>query len=238
MLLGRAAERDRVQGLLARARAGSSGVLVVRGEPGIGKTALLDDVAASAGDVMLLRARGVESELELAFAGLHELLSPVLGALDRVPAPQAAALRAALGLESAAAAERHLVGAATLALLAGLAEERPGGVLIDDVQWFAAPSAGAVTFAARRLLADAITVVFTLRAGESSPVEGAGFEEMTLDGLAPEDARALLGAHAGRPVTEATAGWLQAATGGNPLALVELARDAPRLPPGPAPAPP
>jgi DNA-binding CsgD family transcriptional regulator len=233
MLLGRAAERDLIASLIAGARSGASGVLVIRGEPGIGKTALLDEIAATTPDATVLRARGVESEVELAFAGLHELLVPALGALGRVPTPQAAALRAALGLESGAAAERHLVGAATLALLAGLAEERPVLALIDDVQWFDAASAGAITFAARRLLADAVTVVFTLRAGESSPVESAGFEELTLAGLAPEDARALLGAHAGRPVPEAAAGWLHAATGGNPLALVELAPDAPRLVPAP-----
>src|SRR4051794_35975602 len=191
MLLGRAAERDRIDGLLARARAGTSGVLVVRGEPGIGKTALLDDVAASVGGATLLRARGVESEVELAFAGLHELLGPALGALGRVPAPQAAALRAALGLESGPAAERHLVGAATLALLGALSEDRPVLVLVDDVQWFDAASAGVITFAARRLLADAVTVVFTLREGEHSPVEGGGFEELRLEGLSPADARAL-----------------------------------------------
>ncbi len=234
MLLGRVAERDRLEGLLARARAGTSGVLVVRGEPGIGKTALLDHVAGSvSASARILRARGVESELELAFAGLHELLAPVLGELGRVPARQAAALRAALGLEAADAAERHLVGAATLALLGALAEERPVLVLVDDVQWFDAPSAGAVAFAARRLLADAVTVVLTLRAGETSPVGAVGFDELTLDGLTAADARALLEAHAGHPVSEGTAGWLHAATGGNPLALVELARDVPRLPPGP-----
>jgi DNA-binding CsgD family transcriptional regulator len=233
MLLGRAAERDLISGLIARARAGASGVLVVRGEPGIGKTALLDEVAATTPGATILRARGVESEVELAFAGLHELLSPALHALPRVPAPQAAALRAALGLESGAAAERHLVGAATLALLAALAEERPVLALIDDVQWFDAPSAGAITFAARRLLADSVTIVFTLRAGETSPIEGGGFDELALGGLGPEDARALLAASAGRPMAADTADWLHAATGGNPLALVELAPDAPRLPPGP-----
>src|SRR3954452_12718183 len=98
MLLGRASECERIDALLARARAGSSGVLVIRGEPGIGKTALLDDAAANAEGVTVLRARGVESEIELASAALHELLGPVLGALDRVAGPQAAALRAAVGL--------------------------------------------------------------------------------------------------------------------------------------------
>src|SRR4051794_8357870 len=210
MLLGRVAERDRIHGLLTRSRAGTSGVLVIRGEPGIGKTALLDDVAAHAESATVLRARGMESEIELAFAGLHELLGPALRALDRVPAPQAAALRAALGLESGGAAERHLVGAATLALLGALAEERPVLALIDDVHWFDAPSAGAITFAARRLLADAVTVVFALRTGEPSPVEGAGFEELALTGLTPDEARALLGEHARRPVGEATASWLHA----------------------------
>src|SRR3954471_12256696 len=126
MLLGRARECRRIETLVARIADGASGVLVLRGEPGIGKTALLEHAAEAAGSATVLRVRGVESEVEVAFAGLHELLRPVLSELDRLPAPQRAALEAALGLApAAAAAERHLVGAATLGLLAALAEERP-----------------------------------------------------------------------------------------------------------------
>src|SRR4051812_17721387 len=130
MLLGRESERARVDALLAHAREGRSGVLVVRGEPGIGKSALLDYAAAQARDALVMRARGIESEVELGFAGLHELLRPVLGQLDQLPAPQAEALRGALGLAPTSAAERHLVGAGTLGLIGTLAERRPIVVLI------------------------------------------------------------------------------------------------------------
>src|SRR3954454_10421815 len=123
MLLGRDAECERIERLVARARGGESGVLVLRGEPGIGKTALLEHAAAAAAAATVLRVRGVESEVEVAFAGLHELLRPVLRELGRLPPPQRAALAAALGLAPAGAAERHLVGAATLGLLGALAEE-------------------------------------------------------------------------------------------------------------------
>src|SRR4051794_9565747 len=174
MLLGRAPECRRIETLVATTAAGASGVLVLRGEPGIGKTALLEHAAQAAGSATVLRVRGVESEVEVAFAGLHELLRPVLGELDRLPAPQRAALEAALGLAPAAAAERHLVGAATLGLLAALAEERPVVVLADDVQWLDRPSASALMFAARRLLADAVAVLFGGRARGGAPRAGAG----------------------------------------------------------------
>ena len=145
--------------------------------------------------------------------------------------PAARALEAALGLAPAAAAEPHLVGAATLGLLAALAEQRPVVVLADDVHWLDGPSASALVFAARRLLADAVAVVLAVRAGEPSPIDGAGLEKLALAGLGAEPARALLEAHAARPVAADTAGWLHAATGGNPLALVEVAAEAPRLRP-------
>src|SRR4051794_11172887 len=233
MLLGRAPECHRIETLVARTAEGASGVLVLRGEPGIGKSALLEHAAEAARSATVLRVRGVESEVELAFAGLHELLRPVLGELGRLPGPQRAALEAALGLAPAAAAERHLVGAATLGLLAALAEDRRVLVLADDVQWLDRPSASALIFAARRLLADAVAVLFAVRSGEPSPVDGAGLDELEVGGLAAEPARALLEAHAARPVAADTASWLHSATGGNPLALVELAGEAPRLRPGP-----
>ena len=233
MLLGRASECGRIETLVARAREGSSGVLVLRGEPGIGKTALLEHAAGAAGAATVLRVRGVESEVQVAYGGLNELLRPVLGELGRLPGPQRAALEAALGLAPAAAAEPHLAGAATLGLLASLAEERPVLVLADDVQWLDGPSAAALAFAARRLLADAVAVLLAVRTGEPSPIDGAGLEELVIPGLAAEPARELLEAHAARPVAADTAGWLHEATGGNPLALVELAGEAPRLRPGP-----
>src|SRR3954452_721811 len=233
MLLGRDAECERIERLVDRARRGESGVLVLRGEPGIGKTALLEYAAAGADALTVLRVRVVESEVEVAFGGLHELLRPVLEERDRLPPPQRAALERALGLVAGAGPEPHLVGAATLGLLAALAEERPVLVLADDVHWLDAASASALTFAARRLLADAVAVLLTVRACEPSPIGAAGLEELELSGLAAEPARALLDAHAGHPVAGDTAGWLHEATGGNPLALVELAAEAPRLRPGP-----
>jgi DNA-binding CsgD family transcriptional regulator len=229
VLLGRDTECRRIDELLARARAGTSAVLVLRGEPGIGKTALLDHAAADAGDATVLRARGLESEIEVPFAGLDELLRPTLPALDPVPEP----LAAALGLESGTAAERHLVGAAVLTALGALAEQRPVVVLVDDVQWLDGPSAAALIFAVRRLLADAVAVVMAVRAGEPSALDAAGFDELALTGLGAGDTRALLAGRAGRPIAQDTAAWLHAATGGNPLALVELAEEAPRLRPGP-----
>ena len=204
-------------------------MLVLRGEPGIGKTALLDHAAASAAGATVLRARGVETEVKLSFAGLGELLRPVLGDLDRVPGP----LAAALGLTGGAVAERHLVGGALLAVLGELAEEQPVVVLVDDVQRLDGPSAAALVFAVRRLLADAVAVVLAVRAGEPSPLEVAGFDELTLTGLDADAARALLADRAERPIAHDTAAWLHSATGGNPLALVELAEEAPRLRPGP-----
>jgi DNA-binding CsgD family transcriptional regulator len=233
MLLGRDSECARVDELLARAREGTSGVLIIRGEPGIGKSALLEEAAARAGDATVMRARGVESEVELAFAGLHELLRPVLDTVERLPLPQAGALRGALGLAPAAAAERHLVGAGTLGLLGLLAEQRPVLVLVDDAHWLDPPSAAALLFAARRLLADAVTVLVAVRTGEPSAFDGTGLDELVLDGLPPDAARELLDSHAGRPIAADTAEWLHAATGGNPLALTELAAEAPRLRPGP-----
>ena len=129
MLVGREEEQARIEGLLARGRAGTSGVLLIRGEPGIGKSALLEHAAAAAADALVMRARGIDSELELAWAGLHELLRPVLATVERLPGPQADALRGALGLAAGPAAERHLVGAATLGVLYTIGAE-PGRALL------------------------------------------------------------------------------------------------------------
>jgi predicted ATPase len=135
MLVGRDRECARLDAMIADARAGAGGALVLRGDAGIGKTALLAWAAERAEGMGLLRARGVESEIELAYAGLLEALRPALGALDRLPAPQATALRGALGLGPAAASDRYLVGAATLSLIAAHAEDTPVVVLVDDVHW-------------------------------------------------------------------------------------------------------
>src|SRR5690242_10590198 len=153
MLLGRERERRAITSLLEAARNGSSGVLALVGEAGIGKSSLLAWTAEHAAAMNVLRARGVESEAHIPFAGLHELLRPALGALDRLAAPQAAALESALALRPARPHERFAVGAATLSLLAAHAESAPLAVLLDDAHWLDGSSADALRFALRRLVA-------------------------------------------------------------------------------------
>ena len=159
MLLGRDAERAAIERLLADARIGTSGVLVVNGEPGIGKSALLAHATERASGMRVLSARGVEGEASVPFGGLLELLRPVLDQVEHLPPPQAAALGAALALGPGVGGERLVIGAATLGVLASVADEQPLCVLLDDAQWIDQPSAEAVVFAARRLLADPIAIV-------------------------------------------------------------------------------
>src|SRR4051794_21391004 len=170
MLLGRGRERDAVDALLSRARLNESGILVVTGEVGIGKTALLDDAVERARNtgMRVLRARGVESEARVPFAALLELLRPALGSLERIPAPQAAALEGALALRIATADDRFAIGAGTLGLLAAYAEEGPVAVIVDDAHWLDESSADALLFAVRRLIADPIAVIAAVREGEPS----------------------------------------------------------------------
>jgi hypothetical protein len=220
MLVGRTSERLALDHLLADARVGRSGVLALVGEPGIGKTALLDYAAESAAGMRVLRARGIESEAEVPFAGLSELLRPALGVLDRIPAPQAAALTGALALGPGTANDRFAIGAATLSLLSACAEEMPLALLVDDVHLLDGSSAGALLFAARRLVADPIALALTVREGERSLVDGSDLRVLRVAGLDRADATALVGDAAER---------LYAATGGNPLALLELAPEAGRL---------
>ena len=198
-------------------------MLLVRGEPGIGKTALLEHAAGEARGMALLRARGIESEAEVPFAGLLELVRPALGELDRIPAPQAAALRGALALGPSAEADRFVIGAATLNLLACHAERSPLLVLVDDAHWFDGASLTALVFAARRLEADPIAVVFAVRAGEAPTVEEAGLSVLTLGGVDRETARELLKRHCQQAIAPNDSDRLFEATAGNPLALVELA---------------
>src|SRR4051794_36139282 len=174
MLVGRDRERRELGDLLAAAREGRSGVVVLTGESGIGKSALLDATAAAAEGMRVLRARGVESESQVPFAGLLELLRPALSAVERIPEPQAAALGSALALRPGTAQDRFAVGAATLSLLAAYADEAPLLVLVDDAHWLDGASADALLFAVRRLVADPIAVVLAVREGEPSLVDGAG----------------------------------------------------------------
>src|SRR4051812_3670332 len=192
MLLGRDDERLALDRLLAEARQGRSGVLALVGEPGIGKTSLLEHAAQQAQGMRVLRARGIQSEAEVPFAGLAELLRPALPALDRIPRPQASALAGALALEPATAQDRFAVGAATLSLLSAWAEEAPVLLLVDDAHRLDAASAEALLFAARRLLADPIAIVLAVREGEPSLLDGSDLRVLRVAGLDRPDAAELL----------------------------------------------
>ena len=163
-LRGRCDERALLDGLLARARGGHSGVLLLRGDAGFGKTALLEHAIESASDLTVLRAVGVESEVELAFAALHRLCAPVLDGLDRLPGPQRAALAITFGLSAGPAPDRFLVGLATLGLLSEAAQERPVLCVVDDAQWLDRASAQALAFVARRLQTESLVMLFAARA--------------------------------------------------------------------------
>ncbi len=163
MLYGRELERDRIGELLDGARRSRSGVLVLLGEAGVGKSALLDDARERAADMRVLLARGVESEAQLPFAALHQLVRPVLGYLEQVPEPQARALRGALGLEAGGGSDRFLVSLAVLSLLAEVAEDQPVLCLIDDAHWLDEASAGALVFVARRIEAEGIVMLLGAR---------------------------------------------------------------------------
>jgi DNA-binding CsgD family transcriptional regulator len=228
MLLGRGPEVDRIDRALAGARQGRSFALVIRGEPRIGKTALLRYAAAEANEMRVLSARGVEFEVDVPFAGLHQLLLPALPALDRLAPAGAGALRSALGLGQRVDGDRLLIGAATLALLTAWAET-PLLVLIDDAHWLDRASAETIGFAARRLLADQVALLIAIRDGEPSPLLEAGLEEMALSGLDPASATALLRSAAGGPLAVEVARRLVDATAGNPLALVEMASEVDRV---------
>ena len=162
-LRGRRTEQAALDRLLAEVRAGQSRVLVLRGEAGVGKTALLDYVQEQASGFRVARAVGVESEIELAFAGLHQLCAPMLGNLVGLPGPQRDALGTVFGLSTGQAPDRLLVGLAVLGLLSEVAEERPLVCLVDDAQWLDQASEQALAFAARRLLAEPVALVFAVR---------------------------------------------------------------------------
>lgn len=209
--------------LVENVRAGQSGVLVLRGEAGIGKSALLNYLCDRVSGLQLARAAGVESEMELAFAGLHQLCAPFLHRLPRLPDPQADALRSAFGLRSGDAPDRFLVGLAVLTLLSEVAEEQPLICVVDDAQWLDRASEQALAFAARRLAAESVVMVFAVRE-PSDDRELATLPELTLKGLDPDDARALLQWAQPGPMDERVRARLVAETRGNPLALLELPR--------------
>src|SRR5215475_9040640 len=224
MLLDRLAERAALAQLLEAVRAGQSGVLVVRGEPGVGKTALLDDATKSAADLHIARVAGVESEMELAYAGLQQLCAPMLDRLERLPGPQRDALGAAFGLRVGEAPDRFLVGLAALGLLSEVAEKRPLLCVIDDAQWLDRASVQALGFVARRVLAEPVAVVVATR----EPIEEfTRLPELIVEGLRDDDARELLGSVVRFPLDERVRDRIVAETRGNPLALLELPRGLP-----------
>jgi DNA-binding CsgD family transcriptional regulator len=222
MLHGRARERAAIGRLLAAARAGEGGVLVVRGEPGIGKSALLADAAQRAVGMRVLRAVGVEAESALAYATLRELLHPVLGGVERLPEPQARALRVAFGTQAGEAPDRFLVSLAALTLLSDSAGECPLLCLVDDAHRADPPSLAALGFAARRLAAEPVALLLAVRDGTGREVGTAGLAELPLTRLAPDAAAALLDEHHGAHLDPVARRQLLAVSGGNPLALVEL----------------
>src|SRR5579871_4800720 len=190
-LTDRLGERQALDRLVDAVRADESRVLVIRGEPGVGKTALLDYLTGRAADAACLvtRATGVQSEMELAFAGLHQVCVPVLSDMECLPGPQREALRTAFGLDEGPPPDRFLVGLAVLGLLSEVAGKRPLIGVIDDVQWLDRASAQALGFVARRLAADPVGLVFAAR---DPGAELAGLPELVVEGLPDEDARALL----------------------------------------------
>jgi hypothetical protein len=194
---------------------------VLRGEAGIGKTALLEHAVASASGLRVLRATAVESEMELPFAALHQLCGPMLDRVDRLPGPQRDALAITFGVRAVPAPDRFFVGLAVLSLLSEVADEQPVLCVVDDAQWLDRASAQALGFVARRLFAESVALLFAAR---QPAEEFAGLHELVVEGLQDADARRLLQAVIPGRLDERVADQLLAETAGNPLALLELPR--------------
>jgi DNA-binding CsgD family transcriptional regulator len=222
--LGRDAELARLEDVLQSARAGAGGALVLRGEPGVGKSLLLATATSAAEDFTVLAATGVQSESDLAFGALSALLRPVLAGIEQLPGVQAESLRAAVGLAAPAQVEQLPCHAGVVSLLAAAAEARPVLVVADDVQWFDEASRDSVLFAARRLTSDAVAFVMAVRDGETETPLVTGLPEIPLAGLAEEPALALV-ARTAAEVSPGVARRLWSQTAGNPLALLEIPRN-------------
>jgi DNA-binding CsgD family transcriptional regulator len=220
-LVGRRAECGMLDRLVEAVCAGQSRALVLCGEPGVGKTALLQHLIARAADCHVVETAGVQSEMELAFAGLHQLCAPLLDSLGCLPEGQGDALRIALGVSSGPAPDRFLVGLATLGLLAQVAEQQPLVCIVDDEQWLDRASAQVLGFVARRLMAESVGLVFAARVPTS---DLAGLSQLSVAGLGAADARALLDAELTVPLDGWVCDQLMAETRGNPLALLEWPR--------------
>jgi DNA-binding CsgD family transcriptional regulator/tetratricopeptide (TPR) repeat protein len=220
-LIGRRSEMRALDELLGAIRSGQSRVLVVSGEPGVGKTALLEALVERATDCRVLHAGGVQAEMELAFAGLHQLLTPIIDRLDVLPQPQHQALQTAFGLSGAAKSDRFFIGLAALTLLSAVADEQPVICLVDDEQWLDSASTQVLAFVARRLGAESVGLIFAARAPSD---ELSGLPELKVDGLAVQEAHALLDSVLTGPVDPHVREQIVTETRGNPLALLELTR--------------
>ena len=224
-LLGREREVETLTRLVNGAQRGQSGALVVWGEPGIGKTALVDHVVESVSGYRVFRAAGVESEMELPYAGLQQLCGPVLDRMDELPGPQREALGKIFGLCRGEPPDRLLVGLATLNLLAGLGAELPLICFVDDAQWLDLATAQTISFVARRLLADPVALLVVAR---ERPAPFVGLAEMALEGMADRDSQALLDSVVPFVLDADVRERIIAEAAGNPLALLELPRGLPR----------
>ena len=222
VLVGRGPERALLAALVDDARHGAAGSVVVRGDPGVGKSALLSAVVADSEGATVLRTQGLEVEAPLPFAALHRLLRPLMRWREHLPPPQARALRVAFGEEDGPAVEPFLVGVATLSVLAAAAEENLVLCVVDDAHWLDPASAAALLFCARRLGADRVAMVFAARDGAGEAFEAPGLAVVALTGLDDDAARALLATRWGGDPAEEVSRRLLAETGGNPLALLEL----------------
>jgi DNA-binding CsgD family transcriptional regulator len=222
-LRGRRDEREALERLLEELRAGRSSVLVLRGAPGVGKTALLEYLLTRASGCRIARASGVESEMELAFAGLQQLCAPMLDRLEHLPDPQRDALRLAFGLSDGPVPDRFVVSLAVLSLFSEVAEERPLVCLVDDVQWLDRASVQSLAFVARRLLAEPVALVFSVRE-PTDERELVGLPELAVEGIADRDARLLLASAVPGRLDEQVGDRIVAEAQGNPLALLELPR--------------
>jgi len=221
-LINRVSETATLEALLDAVRQGMSGSLVLRGQAGIGKTALLERAICSAPDFLAIRALGMECEMELGFAGLHQLVLPFLPHLDRLPVPQRDALGAAFGLIADPPPDRFQVGLATLTLLANAAAEEPVLCIVDDAQWLDIESSEVLAFVARRLIADRIALLFAVREPAERGTALTGLRELWIDGLHAKDARRLLATVVGGPLAGQVSERIIAETEGNPLAILEL----------------
>ena len=222
-LLGRRGECEALDRLVADVLAGSSRVLVLRGEAGVGKSALLAYLSGRTVGWQVASAVGVESEMDLAYSGLHQLCAPLLDHLDELPVPQRNALATVFGLSTGPAPDRFLVGLATLTLVAQAAEQQPLACIVDDAQWLDGASAQLLAFVARRLLAERVALVCAARTGTGDGVL-AGLPALEIRGLSDGDARPLLLGHVHGPIDAAVTDQIVAESRGNPLALLELPR--------------